>query len=230
MKRYLIGSLLIVALLCGLAPTSVTSLGDEASFNAVFLSGESTSRPDYRPGQILLKFQAEMLRAEAADVLGAHDLTILGKVGDLDVLEVAVPGGQEEALVETLTQDPRVEYAELDYAVHATIVPDDTYYSWQWGPNKIRAPEAWDEVGDTSDIIIAIVDTGVDLNHPDLDGKIVQGFSRSQRMGGHGWGIFFGPHQITPQDFGLNLEVKNDRNSIGFVPLNGSLDALSHVF
>jgi thermitase len=171
MKRYLISALLVAILLCGLGP----------SFAAVFPE-ESSPSSDYRPGQILLKFRAGMRAAEAADVLDAHDLAVLGTVGRLEVLRVAVPEGQEETLIEMLVQDPRVEYAEPDYLVHATIIPNDPYYSSrQWGPGKIQAPAAWDILSDMGvlndpNITIAVVDTGVDLNHPDLNGKIVQGY------------------------------------------------------
>jgi thermitase len=77
--------------------------------------------------------------------------------------------------IQALSDDHRVEYAELDYVVHATIIPNDYYYYLQWGLAKIQAPAAWDETTGASNLIIAIVDTGVDLNHPDLNSKIVPG-------------------------------------------------------
>jgi thermitase len=92
-----------------------------------------------------------------------------------------------------LLEDPRVEYAELDYMVHATIVPNDPGFNpYQWGLKKIQAPSAWDVTTGTSDVIIAVVDTGVDLNHPDLNNKIVPGWdfvdddSNPQDDHGHG--------------------------------------------
>jgi subtilisin family serine protease len=75
----------------------------------------------------------------------------------------------------SLSRTPLVEFAELDYIVHATITPNDPDYSWQWGLPKIQAPEAWNESTGGPEVIIAIVDTGVDLNHPDLNDKILPG-------------------------------------------------------
>ncbi len=103
-------------------------------------------------------------------------MAILAEIADLRVQRVSVPPGQEEAMVDRLSKDPRVEYAELDHLVHATIIPNDTGYTYQWGPSKIQAPAAWDVTVGSSDIIIAIVDTGVDLDHPDLNAKIVSGW------------------------------------------------------
>jgi thermitase len=137
---------------------------------------QTVSFPAYRPGQILVKFRTQAEQAEGAQTLAAYDLPILETLAELDVLRVAVAVGQEQAMVQTLLDDPLVEYAELDYAVHATIIPDDTSYDRQWGPQKIQAPAAWDVTTGTSDVIIAIVDTGVDLNHPDLNAKIVPGW------------------------------------------------------
>ena len=74
---------------------------------------------------------------------------------------------------------PGVAYAEPDYRAEAAdlrsspmVLPDDPDFSLQWGLAKINAPAAWDVVTGTTAITIAIVDSGVDLNHPDLRDKI----------------------------------------------------------
>src|SRR6266568_1933967 len=84
-------------------------------------------------------------------------------------------------LIARLKQDPNVESVTLDYVVQAQLVPNDPYYSEpyptshdgnisQWAPQLIGADQAWNAtLGDTS-VIIAIVDTGIDPNHPDLAG------------------------------------------------------------
>ena len=158
---------LMALLLCSVGRTSLASPRGEA---------KSKSSTEHRPGVILVKFRPDVPTTDAADSLGARDLAVLGEVADLQVHRVAVPEGQEKDVVELLTQDPRVEYAEVDYAVHATIIPNDTRYYLQWGPAKIQAPEAWDVTVGSSAVIIAVVDTGVDLNHPDLNAKIVAGW------------------------------------------------------
>jgi subtilisin family serine protease len=64
--------------------------------------------------------------------------------------------------------------ATLALAPAASAQTNDEYFGFQWGPQQINAPEAWSTstgAGQT----IAIVDSGVDLDHPDLDGKIVGG-------------------------------------------------------
>ena len=176
MKRYLTAALSMALLLCALSPASGSWQHGEANSTPLQPLEGPTSQSEYRPGQILVKFRAPTPPLEAASILAQQDLSIGEEIEGLHVRRVAVPLGQEQAMVERLSQDPRVEYAELDYLVYATIIPNDTEYDRQWGPAKIQAPAAWDLTVGDSDVIIAIVDTGVDLNHPDLDDKIVAGW------------------------------------------------------
>ncbi|MBU2263726.1 S8 family serine peptidase [Patescibacteria group bacterium] len=67
---------------------------------------------------------------------------------------------------------PEVEYAEPNYIYQASIIPSDTYFSHQWYLQKIKAIEAWDNVRESPDIVIAILDSGVQINHPDLQSNI----------------------------------------------------------
>src|SRR6266496_5660962 len=102
-----------------------------------------------------------------------------------DALNLAYSGAEPlSRLMARLKQEPSVEAVALDYVVEAMFVPNDPYYSTpyptskygnvaQWAPQFIGAEQAWTAtLGDPS-IIIAIVDTGIDANHPDLAGKVV---------------------------------------------------------
>lgn len=72
-----------------------------------------------------------------------------------------------------------VAYAEADYAIGLNLTPNDPNYGSLWGMNNtgqsggtvdadIDAPEAWDIARGTGQHIVAVIDTGVDYNHPDL--------------------------------------------------------------
>jgi subtilisin family serine protease len=54
-------------------------------------------------------------------------------------------------------------------------VPNDPYWPQQYGPGRIQLPSAWNVTTGASHIIIAVIDTGIDLDHPDLQGKLVPG-------------------------------------------------------
>ncbi|MCH5219395.1 MAG: S8 family serine peptidase [Muribaculaceae bacterium] len=81
-------------------------------------------------------------------------------------------------VVELLKQSGEVEYAEPNYTVYTlageiTGTPNDTYYSLQYGLNAINMPQLWAKpVIQKDGPIIAILDTGVDITHPDLEDNI----------------------------------------------------------
>jgi thermitase len=177
MKRYLSVAMLAAILLSSAAAQSAAAPRSLPHSQDPTIAGEDATSEPYRPGQVLVKFRPPMDQAEGASALASYGLPVIENLAELQVLRVGVAEGQEQSLVQMLLEDPRVEYAELDYMVHATIIPNDPgFNSYQWGLQKIQAPSAWDVTTGTSDVVIAIIDTGVDLNHPDLNNKIVPGW------------------------------------------------------
>ena len=79
-----------------------------------------------------------------------------------------------EHAVAVLAADPAVEYAEPDYIARAARTPNDPEYAAQWALPKINAPAAWDVTTGAADVVIAIIDSGVDTAHPDFAGSLWQ--------------------------------------------------------
>jgi subtilisin family serine protease/sugar lactone lactonase YvrE len=75
-------------------------------------------------------------------------------------------------IIERLDAHPDVVYAEPDYLAHVITTPDDPLYAEQWGLDQIGAPAAWDVVTGTADVVIAVVDAGLDASHPDLSSRL----------------------------------------------------------
>ncbi len=80
------------------------------------------------------------------------------------------------AVLALLRGSPAVEYAEADELRSALEIPDDPYYGQQWHFASIRAEEGWEVTRGSSSLTIAVIDTGVDLAHPDLAGRLLQGY------------------------------------------------------
>lgn len=79
------------------------------------------------------------------------------------------------AAVKVLRKRADVASADLNYIRHPSAIPTDPYYARQWHYPLISLPTAWDtSTGQNS--IVAVIDTGVLMNHPDLQGQFVTGF------------------------------------------------------
>jgi thermitase len=65
----------------------------------------------------------------------------------------------------------------IRYLYQAYLTPNDPNYNLQWGLPKIKADKAWDISTGNNAVIIAVVDTGVDSDHPDLANSLVSGYN-----------------------------------------------------
>ena len=80
---------------------------------------------------------------------------------------------QLEKTLKKYKNDPNVEYVQPNYIYKTTsTVPNDEHYNELWAMPKIQAPEAWDTTTGSSDVTVAVIDTGVDYNHEDLSANI----------------------------------------------------------
>lgn len=154
---------------------------------------------DYIPGEIIVKFKNEVKKENKLfsenqfttgyanidtinqnfNLLNVEKLTKIESSPALDdVYKLSFPEDIDiTTIIENYEKEKTVEYAEPNYIFNLLNTPDNPYYSLQWALNQpsdcdIDAPEAWDiETGDEN-IIIAIIDTGVDYNHPNLADNI----------------------------------------------------------
>ncbi len=81
-------------------------------------------------------------------------------------------GDDISAFLSAYNHRPEVEYAEPNYKYQVAIIPSDIYFTNQWYLDKIRAVEAWNIAREAPEIVIAVIDTGVDIDHPDLKDNI----------------------------------------------------------
>ncbi len=70
--------------------------------------------------------------------------------------------------------NPEIEYIQPNIVYNISDIPNDKYYQDQYYLQQIKAEKAWEEVS-SKEIIIAVLDTGIDISHPDLQGKLIDG-------------------------------------------------------
>ncbi len=76
------------------------------------------------------------------------------------------------AVVKSLRRQKGVRYAQPNYIRTAFATPNDLLYPRQWQYPLINLPQSWDISAGNDEVIIAVVDTGVLLNHPDLANRL----------------------------------------------------------
>jgi subtilisin family serine protease len=130
------------------------------------------------------KALARLHSAEQGKVLRTFD-----SMGGLQV--VALPAGEAvPAFIAKYQKSGLVEFAEPDYIGHLAAIPNDTYYTnaTLWGLDKIEAPAAWAVLNAASNIVVAVLDTGVRYTHEDLASNMWV----NPTDGGHGWNALTG--------------------------------------
>ncbi|MEM1432970.1 MAG: S8 family serine peptidase [Pseudomonadota bacterium] len=176
----------------GLGGSTTTSRRAVARLSDAFVPGEliltapetrlrSSAGPAAKPRPQLVALQPA---ASGAAAQAMSDRISHGR-RELDRHTDVVAGGRisaaQQARLETLRLAKLMNAeagvsAEVNALRKALAVPNDPFYSRQWHYENINLPLAWDITTGSSDVIVAVIDSGVLLNHPDLNDRLVAGF------------------------------------------------------
>jgi subtilisin family serine protease len=159
------------------------ALGDDASDPSTETGPDPISlvtnetAVEYAPGQLVVGIEDDATKAEVKTAVEDAGATVDQSIGAIDTKVLEVPTGQVEEAIDSLEDSPAIEYVEREVVLEATAtIPNDTLWQEQWGPRRVRAPRAWDATRGSSSVVVAVVDTGVDYGHPDLQELFVPGF------------------------------------------------------
>jgi subtilisin family serine protease/PKD repeat protein/N-acetylneuraminic acid mutarotase len=128
----------------------------------------------------------------------------------IQILELP-SGSNVMGSVAAIVADPIVEWVEPDYKAFSVGVPNDALYSEQWALEKINAPNAWDVTTGNPAVILALLDSGLDITHPDLSNRL---WSNPGEIAGNGidddnngfiddvngWNFVAGTNEISDDD------------------------------
>ncbi len=138
--------------------------------------GEIEASPD----QIIVKYKDSTSAAEEQKIEQTEQIVAQEEIKPLDaqILELPDDKNSHQAVSEFREEHgDDIEYAELDAQLAPLYTPNDSGYASQWALPKISAPTGWDITRGSSSVKIAVLDTGVNVNHPDLKNKLAAGWN-----------------------------------------------------
>ena len=166
------------------------SLSEELSISA---EGQELLASGYTPGEAATKIAKEELLEDPSlsrnpfglIVQFEHALTdeeineVLAPIGGVLVGKAVADGStylietlyELESVLTVLESDSRIKSAEFDEVLQISDLPNDPDLGQLWGMNStygIDAPGAWAQTLGDSSVVVAVIDTGIDLDHPDL--------------------------------------------------------------
>ena len=126
--------------------------------------------------EIVLKIDPEKAKAVQEALQGLNiDLEKDSKqIEPLGKTIVQVNPDELPTVLATLKEQPGILSAEPNYLVSTAGTPSDPEFSRQPNLAAIQVPQAWDAITDNQEVLVAVVDTGVDTAHPDLSGRLWQ--------------------------------------------------------
>lgn len=133
----------------------------------------------WAPDHILVKFRPVASASSQHAIMAHYNLSSQEVIQSLGIHKVTIPANvTPEEMAEQLKAEygEAIEYAEVDHYQYPLLTPNDPSFSLQYHLPKISAPSAWDSTTGRG-ITIAIADTGMDPNHPDLMGHTVAGYN-----------------------------------------------------
>jgi subtilisin family serine protease len=145
-----------------------------------------------------------------------------------------VPEADTMAAIAALKAQPDVLYAEPNYILHVDVTPNDTLFGQLYGMTKIGGPLAWDTTTGSANVVIGIVDEGIDINHPDLMQNIWTNPSPGAIPGFlgdlHGYNFVDGNGTIPAEDHATHVAGTagaRGNNNLGVVGVNWVVNLMS---
>jgi subtilisin family serine protease len=141
------------------------------------------AQPREIPGELLIKYRANARGAERASVRSQMRAQPLRHFGFINLDHVRLEGMTTAEAMQQFRGDPRIEYIEPNYEITLDMIPNDPRFPEMYALQNtgqtggtpgadIRATSAWDVFTGDPNLLIGVIDTGVDYNHPDLAGNI----------------------------------------------------------
>jgi subtilisin family serine protease len=165
---------------------------------------EAPSLPGIAAGELIVHVKSKRRLEDILDRLAGYGAVHRGSLTEsgphrivLEKLDDVGPEGEvaTRGVVKVIAATGLAEHVHVNTRFQGMsfkeIRPDDPLYSQQWHYEMISLPQAWRVTQGSSDVVVAVIDTGVHTNHPDLQGVLLPGYdfiaSTSSSLDGDGW-------------------------------------------
>jgi subtilisin family serine protease len=205
----------------------IVKLIDDQS-KGVYLLSQTSSSTAIRDKIILRRLETEYGVYEESPIFkGTHEQQESQTRGQIGITTAAEPKGRStsgkmsrfyllkttetvQSICAQLNMDSEVEYAQPNYIYQPCSDPNDPEFPDQYAHQLIQMADAWDISTGSHDVVVAVIDTGVDINHPDLKdniwmnpGEIPENGIDDDENGFiddiHGWNFENDSNEVTPE-------------------------------
>ena len=141
-------------------------------------------RPDHVPGEVIVKFKPGVAAPLRSDSIHDGNATVQRSELRAGTVLARIPAGEAVgSAVRRFERDPRVAWAEPDVYRYAGSVPSDPFFGEQWALQNtgqtvdgvagaagadIHAVQAWERTTGSPDVKVAVLDSGINFDQPDL--------------------------------------------------------------
>jgi thermitase len=174
--------------------SAVTGFADTLADSGIAYDTEGNA---YIPDQFIISYVASAAdkdkKAIKDEIKALRSEVLPGIRAEL----VRVEKGNGKAALALLKTNKKVAYAEPDYIARTAYVPNDPGYVGQKQLPLMRTPEAWDVRRDSSNILVAVLDSGITMGNTDMKNKVVGGYN------------FIANNTVTDDDYGHGTQVSS---------------------
>ena len=126
--------------------------------------------------EAIVKVESMTLTNETNAFFTQYNVQIVDSYPSLAIYQILVDANVLEIFMNEAKVVQGISYVQPNYYYSASFVPDDTLWANQYGPQVIGMESAWDvQLGDIN-VVVAIIDTGIDYTHPDLGNYLPIGY------------------------------------------------------